>query len=123
VVAEVAKSANELVDVIAQKSRTDSQVALAANWVKEMLADEIRQAVEPLGILQAFPEEYRERTQAQRLAQLGMTAEAIEARLTERAEARKAKDFAKGDAIRKELEALKIEIADNPTGTSWRLGI
>jgi cysteinyl-tRNA synthetase len=123
VVAEVAKSANELVDVIAQKSRTDSQVALAANWVKEMLADEIRQAVEPLGILQAFPEEYRERTQAQRLGLLGLSSEAIDARLSERAEARKAKDFAKGDAIRKELEALKIEIADSPAGTSWRIGI
>ena len=123
VVAEVAKSANELVDIIAQKSRNDSQMALAANWVKEMLADEIRQAVEPLGILQAFPEEYRERTQAQRLGLLGLSSEAIDARLSERAEARKAKDFAKGDAIRKELEALKIEIADSPAGTSWRIGI
>jgi cysteinyl-tRNA synthetase len=98
-------------------------MALAANWVKEMLADEIRQAVEPLGILQAFPEEYRERTQAQRLGLLGLSSEAIDARLSERAEARKAKDFAKGDAIRKELEALKIEIADSPAGTSWRIGI
>jgi cysteinyl-tRNA synthetase len=123
VVAEVAKSANELVDIIAQKAKTDSQVALASNWVKEMLADEIRQAVEPLGILQAFPEEYRERTQAQRLGMLGKTSEEIEGRLTARDEARKAKDFATADAIRKELEGLKIEIFDSPAGTSWRVTI
>jgi cysteinyl-tRNA synthetase len=123
VVAEVAKSANELVDMIVQKSKTDSQVALAANWVKEMLADEIRQAVEPLGILQAFPEEYRERTQAQRLGLLGKTGEEIEATIQERAEARQAKDFARADAIRKELDGLKVELADSPTGTNWRIGI
>jgi cysteinyl-tRNA synthetase len=123
VIAEVAKSANELVDVIIHKSKTDSQIALASNWVKEMLADEIRSAVEPLGILQAFPEEYRERTQAQRIALLGKTPEHIDGLLAERAQARVNKDFARADAIRKELEADRIELADSPSGTSWRIGI
>jgi cysteinyl-tRNA synthetase len=123
VIAEVAKSANELVDVIVQKAKVDSQIALAANWVKEMLADQIRSAVEPLGILQAFPEEYRERTQAQRLALLGKTAEQIEGLIMERTMARQNKDFARADAIRKELDADRIELADTPTGTSWRIGI
>ncbi len=123
VLAEVAKAANELVDFIHQKSKGDSQIALASNWVKEMLSEEIRQAVEPLGILQAFPEEYRERTQTQRLGLLGKTAEEIDARLAERTEARAAKDFAKADAIRKEMEALKVELADSAQGTGWRIGI
>jgi cysteinyl-tRNA synthetase len=36
-----------------------------------------------------------------------------------RADARKAKDFAKGDQIRKDLEARGVLIKDGPQGTSW----
>ena len=36
-----------------------------------------------------------------------------------RADARKAKDFAKGDQIRKDLEARGVLIKDSPKGTTW----
>lgn len=51
---------------------------------------------------------------------LGISEDRIAALLTERAEARKAKNFARGDEIRKELAAAGIEIMDGPQGTSWR---
>jgi cysteinyl-tRNA synthetase len=45
----------------------------------------------------------------------------IEKKISERNEARRAKDFKKSDAIRKELEALGIVIEDKPDGTSrWK---
>lgn len=44
---------------------------------------------------------------------------AIEAKIAERAEAKKAKDFARADAIRNEIEAMGIELKDTPTGTEW----
>jgi cysteinyl-tRNA synthetase len=44
----------------------------------------------------------------------------IEARLAERREARQKRDFARSDAIRKELEERGIEIKDGPTGTTWK---
>ncbi len=47
-------------------------------------------------------------------------ADEIEARLAERREARQTRDFARSDAIRKELEGRGIEIKDGPTGTSWK---
>jgi cysteinyl-tRNA synthetase len=48
-------------------------------------------------------------------------AEAIEAKLSERNEARKRKDFAKADEIRKSLAAQGILIEDKPDGTSrWK---
>jgi cysteinyl-tRNA synthetase len=48
-------------------------------------------------------------------------AEAIEAKLFERNEARKRKDFAKADEIRKSLAAKGIIIEDKPDGTSrWK---
>jgi cysteinyl-tRNA synthetase len=47
-------------------------------------------------------------------------AEQIEARLAERREARQKRDFARSDAIRRELEEMGIEIKDGPTGTTWK---
>ena len=43
----------------------------------------------------------------------------IDALLVERAEARKAKDFARADAIRAELDARGIVIEDTPQGARW----
>jgi cysteinyl-tRNA synthetase len=43
----------------------------------------------------------------------------IEAKIAERAEAKRAKDFARADAIRQELDAMGIELRDSPTGTEW----
>jgi len=45
---------------------------------------------------------------------------AIEARLQEREEARKRKDFAAADRIRAELAGQGIEVTDTPAGPRWR---
>ena len=47
-------------------------------------------------------------------------AEQVEALLAERKAARKAKDYARADAIRDEIDALGIEVMDTPEGTTWR---
>lgn len=50
----------------------------------------------------------------------GPSVEDIEALLTERAEARKAKNFARADEIRDQLAAQGIVIEDGPDGATWR---
>lgn len=56
-----------------------------------------------------------------RPAGAAITAEAIEAKLAERKDARAAKDFARSDTIRDELTALGVEVMDgDPLGWDWR---
>ena len=45
---------------------------------------------------------------------------AIDAKVAERTAAKKARDFARADAIRNELAALGIVIEDGPAGSTWR---
>lgn len=52
----------------------------------------------------------------------GPSAEEIDALIAERAEARKAKDFARADKIRDDLAARGVVIEDGPQGATWRRG-
>ena len=45
----------------------------------------------------------------------------MEALIAERADAKKAKDFARADAIRDELTQMGVEIMDGPDGTTWKV--
>ena len=119
IIGEVAKAANELVD-LAAKRKKDKELSRVAPFVAKLVHDQLLAACEPLGLLQAAPEDYAGRTQERRLALAGLSPEAIEKRLADRAAARQNKDFARGDAIRKELEEAGVEVADGPTGTTWR---
>jgi len=47
---------------------------------------------------------------------------AIEALIVERTEAKKARDFARSDAIRDELAAQGIVLEDGADGTTWKRG-
>ena len=63
-----------------------------------------------------------ERVKMERLQATGTPkpdADEIQALVQARIDARKAKDFAKADEIRKELDARGVIIKDNPTGTAW----
>jgi cysteinyl-tRNA synthetase len=120
VLADLAKGANELCD-LAIKKKKDPVVGKTAPFVASRLAQAMSLVGARLGLLEADPEAYVARTRDKRLAQRGVSAEAIEAKIAERVAARAAKDFARSDALRDELAALGIEISDSPTGTTWRV--
>ncbi|HUM11082.1 MAG TPA: cysteine--tRNA ligase [Myxococcaceae bacterium] len=74
-----------------------------------------------LGVLGSPPAAWLERRRDRLVGQRGLDRERIEAMLAERAQARKAKDFARSDAIRDELLALGVELRDGPGGTQWKV--
>jgi cysteinyl-tRNA synthetase len=75
-----------------------------------------------LGLLNVLPHVYAERVKERRLELRKLSAQDIEQKLVERVEARKAKDFARGDAIRAELSALGVAISDGVDGSSsWTI--
>ena len=45
----------------------------------------------------------------------------VEGKLAERLEARRSRDFARADALRKEVEDRGVEVEDTPAGPKWRL--
>jgi cysteinyl-tRNA synthetase len=122
VVNDLAKAANDLCDLAQKRKKDAAFVAAAASLATEAKAAFLS-CTDVLGIVQSEPAEYAARTRARRLSVLGLDAAAIEEKVHARRAARDAKDFARGDAIRDELAALGVEIADSPTGTTWRVGI
>jgi cysteinyl-tRNA synthetase len=68
-----------------------------------------------VGLLQGDPEDWFAGEAGE-----GLTAEAIEALLRQREEARASRDFATADRIRDELAAAGILIEDSAEGTRWR---
>ena len=85
------------------------------------LRAEILAATAPLGLCQRDPEDYLLERHTRAAAQRGIDVGNVEALVASRNEARAARDFARADAIRKELLELGVEIMDRPGGTGWKL--
>ena len=104
-----------------QKLRNDVNKLLnrgLSTAARQRALREFRQLGTVLGLFQLDEWEHGVKPET---GQLELTGEEIEAKLSERNEARKRKDFAKADEIRKSLAAQGIIIEDKPDGTSrWK---
>jgi cysteinyl-tRNA synthetase len=76
---------------------------------------------EVLGLLREEPVRFLENLRKGGVADLGIGEEEIEELIVERAEARKRKDFARADEIRKGLDVKGILLEDGPKGTTWKV--
>ncbi len=74
-----------------------------------------------LGIMNEVPAQFLEAQKQRGLAQSQLTPEKIEQLIAERAAARKAKDFKRGDTIRDQLAEQGVILKDSPTGTTWTI--
>ncbi|MFL5439318.1 MAG: cysteine--tRNA ligase, partial [Myxococcales bacterium] len=112
VLAEAFTAANVLADRKGKKTVED-RATLAA------FARDVREIGVTLGLVQRPPGDGVRALRGKAAARKGIDPAEVEARIAERAEARKAKDFARGDGIRDALLARGVEILDGPEGTTW----
>jgi cysteinyl-tRNA synthetase len=75
-----------------------------------------------LGILGRPPAEALLALRSKAAARRGIDPALVEARIAERAAARKVRDFARSDAIRDLLLGMGVEIKDGAQGTTWTVG-
>lgn len=120
IIGEVAKAGNELCD-LAEKKAKDVVISRQAPYIASRLSKVLFDLSERVGLLRALPSEYKARTQTQRLALRGLTEAQINEKIEQRAEARKAKDFTRSDALRDELLSYGIELLDSLGVTAWRI--
>jgi cysteinyl-tRNA synthetase len=76
---------------------------------------------ETLGIFRRPPAEFLLARRGRQCVRYRIEPGWVEAKIAERAAARGAKDFARADAIRKELKDARVELMDTPSGTTWRV--
>ncbi len=108
---EGVRTANGLMD-----ARTDDALPRVG-----AVRDDILRMGGILGILNQTPAAYFSGRRSSALAAESIDASEIEALISERTEARKARDFARADAIRDELARKNIVLEDRPDGTIWKV--
>jgi cysteinyl-tRNA synthetase len=119
---DLAKTANDLCELL-QKRKKDQKLVAAGAKLARRAEEALKSSAAVLGLLQAPPAAYRDRTRARRLTSRGLSADFVESKVEARARARQDKDFARADAIRDELLGLGVEIADSPEKTTWTVGV
>ena len=85
------------------------------------LRAEVRPFGQVLGIFQEAPAHWLDRRRDRRVAERGLDRGRIETLIADRATARKARDWARADAVRDELAALGVELRDGSGGTVWKV--
>jgi cysteinyl-tRNA synthetase len=91
--------------------RDDLNTPLALSRLAQLEGETLKASARLLGLLEGSPADW---------FQGDADAPAIEARIAERAAAKKNRDFATADRIRDELKAEGIVLEDGPGGTTWR---
>jgi len=119
---ELARIGNEVCD-LASKRRKDKTFVAASTMAAQAVASAVRRVAAPLGLLQASLREYQARTSERRLRLRGLTVEQVYAKVDERNQARRNREFGRSDEIRDELAAWGIRLRDLPGGTDWTIDV
>ncbi|MCR5814139.1 MAG: cysteine--tRNA ligase [Desulfovibrio sp.] len=74
-----------------------------------------------LGLFSLSPEDFFAQLKALRITRNKVDVQRVEELLNQRRQARAAKDFARSDSLRNELESLGVIVQDTPEGQKWDL--
>jgi len=112
---EAARQINRLMD--------EATAAVGNDFQQQLMRQlrDIRKIGAVLGILTESPKDYFEGRQARLQEKKQVDVATVDALVAERTEARKSKDWARADAIRRKLEAMNVLLEDRPEGTAWKI--
>ncbi len=110
-----------IINQLAERPRGKKDKGITERTLNALLC-ELDKVTNVLGILRENPADYLLRRRTRKAAARGISPEDVEAKIAERQEARKAKDFARADEIRNALAAQGVELMDTPEGTTWKVG-
>lgn len=96
---------------LAHKINKEEGSALAA------LKGEMQEAAKLMGLLQQDPDEWFQGS----AGESGVDVARVEALIKERQQVKLNKDYARADAIRRELKAMGVVLEDSKQGTTWRI--
>ncbi|XP_061340997.1 cysteine--tRNA ligase, chloroplastic/mitochondrial isoform X1 [Gastrolobium bilobum] len=108
------KSINDLLHTRKGRKQQFRMESLAA------LEKSIRDVLTVLGLMPASYSEVLQQLREKALKRANLTEAEVLQKIEERAAARIQKEYAKSDAIRKDLAAIGITLMDSPNGTTWR---
>jgi cysteinyl-tRNA synthetase len=106
-----------LYDVLKANTNDDTKLKLIADFDSVLGLDLIRKAEVKRELIKKQTAASGEFTV---ISEDGTSDPSVEAKIRERQDAKKAKDYARADAIREELKASGIEVTDIPHGVRWK---
>jgi len=112
---EIVRNTNRILD--------ENTISLSPEMRKSVLSEhaDILKIGSILGILNESPQAYFEKKKMKGLADSSVDAALIDKMIQERKEARKTKNWAKADQIRKQLDEMNIVLEDRADGTFWKI--
>ncbi len=114
ILADAFTAANALADRKGKK--TPQEMAALARFARDA-----RLVGNELGILQRHPAQALLALRDRAAERRGIDQALVARRIAERADARRAKDFVRSDALRADLLQLGVALMDGPEGTSWKV--
>lgn len=118
-----AKGIGVLFETVRQINRILDENRLSPEMRQSLLSEtgDILKMGGILGILTESPQAYFEKKKMKGLADISADSALIDRMIQERKEARKTKNWAKADQIRKQLDEMNIVLEDRPEGTFWKI--
>jgi cysteinyl-tRNA synthetase len=112
---EAFRTLNELIST--KKAKKRAAAAAAAS----LLLDGLRDIDAVLNLFGEDPETYLDRHRDKAVARRGLDVAWVEQRISERIAARTAREWARADEIRDEMQARGVVLMDHADGTDWRV--
>jgi cysteinyl-tRNA synthetase len=117
-IAKLSEPLSEINRLVASKKGVDK----AVRWRSiDRFVRDMGEVSAMLGLFAHDPDGYLRDRRDRKAARIHLDVDRVEDLLRQRTQAREAKDWARADAIRGELDALGVTVRDGPEGSIWTL--